>query len=94
MTAEAPTRDLAVQAARAIWHNKISRTLLFVLLAFEIYNAAVLPAIQGTYGIGKLKAEACSAKAKAMIDTVPMNEIYAASAKLKRECGDYYLSGE
>ena len=53
MTAEAPTpRDLAVQAATAIWQNKISRTLLFVLLAFEIYNTAVLPAIQGTYGLG------------------------------------------
>ena len=91
MTAEAPTpRDLAVQAATAIWQNKISRTLLFVLLAFEIYNTAVLPAIQGTYGLGKLKAEACSAKMKTIAETMSPDDWPAANAKYKRECGDYF----
>ncbi|MGO9473870.1 MAG: hypothetical protein ACLPWS_10780 [Rhodomicrobium sp.] len=86
----ATPRELIVKAATAIWANKAARVLLLVLLAFEIYNNAVLPAIQGTYGIGKLKAEACSAKMKAIIDTVPMNELGAANARLMRECGSYY----
>ena len=85
----ATTRELIAQAASAIWRNRFARALLLILLAFEIYNTAILPAIQGTYSIGKLKAEACSAKMKAIIDTVPMNEWDKANARLKRECGDY-----
>lgn len=82
-------RELLMRAAAAIWRNRWARTLLLVLFAFEIYNNAILPAIQGTYSIGKLRAEECSAKMKAIIDTVPMNEWPSANAKLKRECGDY-----
>lgn len=63
------------------------------MFAFEIYNNAILPAIQGTYSIGKIRAEACSAKLKAMVGILPMNELVKANAKLKRECGDY-LTGE
>lgn len=85
----ATTRELVAQAASAIWANRFARALLLILIAFEIYNTAILPAIQGTYGVGKLKAEECSAKMKAIIDTVPMNELGKANAKLKRECGDY-----
>ncbi len=86
-------RELFVQAATAIWRNRWARALILILFAFEIYNNAILPAIQGTYSIGKLRSEACSAKMKAILDTVPMNEWDKANAKLKRECGDY-LTGE
>ena len=41
-------RQLTAQVASAIWNNKLSRALLLILVAFEIYNNAILPAIQGT----------------------------------------------
>jgi hypothetical protein len=84
------TRELAVQAATAIWQNKISRTLLFILLAFEIYNTAILPAVQGTYNVGKLKAEECSAKMKVIAYDLSPDQQRAALAKFKRECGSYF----
>jgi hypothetical protein len=86
-------RELFVQAAAAIWRNRWARALILILFALEIYNNAILPAIQGTYNIGKIRAEACSAKLKAILDTVPMDELDQANAKLKRECGDY-LTGQ
>lgn len=86
-------RQLVTQAAIAIWRNRWARSLLLILFAFEVYNNAVLPAIQGTYSIGKLRAEECSAKMKAILDTVPMNEWGKANAKLKRDCGEF-LSGQ
>ena len=65
----ATTRELVAQAASAIWSNRFARALLLILLAFEIYNTAILPAIQGTYSLEKLKAEAASAEANAKADT-------------------------
>jgi hypothetical protein len=82
-------RELFVQAATAIWRNRWARALILILFAFEIYNNAILPAIQGTYSIGKIRAEACSAKMKAIVDTVMPKDFDKANAKLQRECGDY-----
>jgi hypothetical protein len=64
-------------------------TTLRAPFALEVYNDAILPAIQSPLHIGKLRSEACSAKMKAIIDTVPPSGWGKANAKLKREYGDY-----
>jgi hypothetical protein len=85
------SRGLFVQAATAIWNNKIARILLFILVAFEIYNNAILPAVQGTYALAKLKAETCSARMKAIAETVPPDKWPEANAKYEHECGEYLM---
>lgn len=43
------TNDTAWKSAMsAIWNNRWARRLALVAVAFEIYNALVLPAIRGT----------------------------------------------
>jgi hypothetical protein len=36
--------------------------------------------------VAKARADACSARMKALIDTTPMNQLYEASAKLAKDC--------
>lgn len=76
------------------WQSKIVRILAFIFVAFEIYNTAVLPAIRGTQEaiisqnrIGQSKAEECSAKLKAIRDTVPTDPAgFAVIDRLVSEC--------
>lgn len=81
------------RAAIEIGKSKIARIMIVIFVAFEIYNAAVLPAIRGTQEalitqnrIGQSKAEECSAKFKALMDTVPMNQLGTEVSRLREEC--------
>jgi hypothetical protein len=63
-----------------------------VTLAFKAAVIAVLAYVvslefsQLQSAAVRARAEACSARMKAIIDTVPMNQLFEASAKLTREC--------
>ena len=59
-----PPRQLLAEAAKAIWRNGLARILLLILLAFEVYNNAILPAIRGAYQTMRTKAETEAATAK------------------------------
>ncbi|MFA5957065.1 hypothetical protein [Hyphomicrobium sp.] len=48
--------------ARMVLSNRILQILVFIFIGFEIYNTAVIPAVQGTYATMKMKAEADMAK--------------------------------
>lgn len=58
-------------AARTVWANKWARGLAFVAIAFEIYNALILPAVRGTIEVRKLEAEAKIANTLAPIKPQP-----------------------
>ncbi len=56
-----PTTPWWRQAAAEIWGSRWTRGLAIILIAFEIYNTAILPAVRGTIDIWKLRAEAMTA---------------------------------
>jgi hypothetical protein len=79
-------------------HRQLTALVTVILALQLLFLVEVLPTIRGTqdvelnrYLIQKAKAEACSARSKAMLDTVPMNQLGEASAKLARECGQDQL---
>jgi hypothetical protein len=95
VTEPRPARELFAQAVTAIWSYKSVRVLLLILFALEIYNNALLPAVQGTYALQKLKAETCVARQKSILAFQHMEEdletgpTTQALMKLERECAEY-----
>jgi hypothetical protein len=77
-------------------HRQLTAIVTVILALQLLFLVEVLPTIRGTQDvelnrqlIEKARAETCSAKMKAIIDTVPMDEWPKANAQLHKDCPMY-----
>ncbi len=95
MSDQAP-RSVPLQAIGAIWGNRWARILIFLFLAFEVYNTAILPAIRGTYETMGIRAEteAKTGKAVDLSGEDEISRLLARKRELEEDLAESRAQGE